>query len=159
MSKKTEEVSLRKMRWLIFLLGLTKIPLIGFVRPKLLRLNDDEVELKIKLRRRSRNHLNSMYFGALAVGADVAAGVHAFYYAAKMGRKVSFAFKGIQGEFIKRAESDVIFKTNQGKLVKEAIDKSYKNQERVNETITIAAVNSADEVVATFDMVISVRVN
>ena len=159
MSKLIKEVSIRKMRWLIFLLGLTKIPLIGFVRPKLLLLTDDEVALKIKLRRRSRNHLNSMYFGALAIGADVAAGVHAFYFAEKMGKKVSFAFKGINGEFIKRAESDVIFRTDQGQLVKEAMDKSLANNERVNETITISAVNSDNEVVATFDMIISVRVN
>ena len=88
MSKPSKEVSLKKMKWMLFLLGLTKIPIIGYVKPKLIELNDEKAGVKIKLRRRSKNHLNSMYFGALAVGADVAAGLHAFYFAGKMGRKV-----------------------------------------------------------------------
>lgn len=158
MSKERKEVSIKKMRWLIFLLGRVKIPMIGFVRPRLLSLNDDEVEVKIKLRRRTRNHLKSMYFGALAVGADVTAGIHAFYFAEKMGWKVSFAFKGINGEFLKRAESDVTFKTSEGILVKEAMTRSYADQERVNQPIKIFALNSANEVVATFEMIISVKV-
>ena len=94
------------------MLGLVKIPIIGFVKPKLIELNDEKARVKIRLRRRTKNHLNSMYFGALAVGADVAAGLHAFYFAGKMGKKVSFAFKGMSVEFLMRAESSVVFSSN-----------------------------------------------
>ena len=64
-------------------MGKLKIPVIGYVAPKLLELDDNTVKVKIRLRRRTKNHLNSMYFGVLAVGADLAAGAHAFYYAKK----------------------------------------------------------------------------
>ncbi len=158
MSKENKEISLRKMQWLLFLLSRFKIPMIGYVRPKLLLLNDTDVELKIKLRRRSRNHLNSMYFGALAIGADVAAGIHTFYFAEKMNKKVSFAFKGIKGDFLKRAESDVTFKCNQGQLIREAIEKSAHEQVRVNENILVEAFDDVNEIVATFEMLVSVRV-
>ena len=77
------EVSINKMRWLLFLLGFVKIPMIRYTKPKLLMINDDDVRVKIKLRRRTKNHLNSMYFGALSVGADIAGGIQVFYFSKK----------------------------------------------------------------------------
>ena len=65
-------VSLNKIRWMLRLLGWIKIPLIGYVRPRLVNLDDNVAVVKIKLRRRTRNHLHSMYFGALAIGAPPA---------------------------------------------------------------------------------------
>lgn len=153
----TKESSISKMRWMIFLLGLVKIPLIGYLKPKLISLDDQNIEVKIRLRRRSKNHLNSMYFGALAVGADVSAGVHAFYYAEKMGKKVSFAFKSMQVDFLKRAESDVIFRCEDGLIVRQAIEDSISQGVRINQQIKVNALNSEQEVVAAFVMEISVR--
>lgn len=152
-----KQISISKMRWMIFLLGLVKIPLIGYLKPKLLSLDDQNIEVKIRLRRRSKNHLNSMYFGALAVGADVSAGVHAFYYAEKMGKKVSFAFKSMQVDFLKRAESDVIFRCEDGLIVRQAIEDSISQGVRINQQIKVNALNSEKEVVAAFVMEISVR--
>ena len=143
---------------MLFLLGFAKIPIIGFVKPKLISLNDEEASVKIRLRRRSKNHLNSMYFGALAVGADVAAGLHAFYFAEKMGKKVSFAFKSMNAEFLMRAESDIIFISEDGAKVGEAMNRSLELGERINEPISVLAKNAKNETVATFEMVVSVRV-
>ena len=75
-----------------------------------------------------------------------------------IGREISFAFKGMNAEFIKRAESDIIFESNQGLLVKTAIDKSIAEKSRVNETIEVLAKNDQNEVVAKFEMIVSVRV-
>jgi acyl-coenzyme A thioesterase PaaI-like protein len=158
MENKGKELSIQKMRWFLFLLGITKIPMIAYLRPKLLLVNDDDAVVKIKLRRRSKNHLKSMYFGALAVGADIAGGLHAFYFAEKMGQKVSFAFKSMKADFLKRAESDIIFKSTEGRLVEKAMHKSYTDGERVNQAIKIEAINSDKEVVATFELIVSVRV-
>ncbi|MDC0644541.1 DUF4442 domain-containing protein [Crocinitomicaceae bacterium] len=147
------------MRWLMFLLGRVKIPLIGYTNPKLIAIDSQNVRVKIKLRRRTKNHLNSMYFGALAVGADIAGGIQVFYFSKVIGRDISFAFKGMNAEFIKRAESDIIFESNQGGLVKAAIDKSISEKSRVNETIEVLAKNDQQEIVAKFDMIVSVRVS
>ena len=148
---------IKKMRWQIFLLGKFKIPMIGFTRPKLITLNDDDVTIKVKLRRRTKNHLNSMYFGALAVGADVAGGIHAFYFAKKHNQKVSFAFKGMSSEFIMRAESDCLFICNDGKKVEKAILKSKETGDRINETTSVNVFNMANELVAKFEMIVSVK--
>lgn len=158
MEMPTKIISIRKMRWMLFLLGFLKIPLVGFVKPKLISIDENTVRVKIKLRRRTKNHLNSMYFGALAVGADIAGGIHVFYFAELSNLKVSFAFKGMKADFIKRAESDVVFESNQGELVQKAINLSEETGERVNETINVIARDKNQEIVATFEMIVSVKV-
>lgn len=158
MTEAKPQMSMRKMQWMIFLLGLFKIPLIGFIRPRLIELTDEKVAIKIIFRRRTKNHLSSMYFGALAVGADVAGGIHAFYFAEKMNKKVSFSFKSMHAEFLKRAETDVIFECNEGAKIESIIAESFEKQIRINQLVRVEAKNLSNEIVATFDMEISVKV-
>ncbi len=153
------DVSIKKMRWLLFLLGFVKIPMIRFTNPKLLAIDDNSVRVKIKLRRRTKNHLNSMYFGALSVGADIAGGIQVFYFSKKMDRKVSFAFKGMNAQFLKRAESHIVFESNEGQKIQKAMEKSLKEGSRINDSIMVEAKNDQGEVVATFEMIVSVRVS
>ena len=158
MNKKSPNISIKKMKWKLFLLGIFKIPMIGFVRPKLLMLDEQKVKVKIKLSRKTKNHLNSMYFGALAVGADVAAGIHAFYFSEIMGYKISFAFKGMHADFLKRAESDVVFEITEGLKIKKAVEESKNKKERVNTEVEVLARNEENEIVAKFNMIVSVKV-
>ena len=150
--------SIKKIRWKLFLLGLVKIPMIHFVRPRLVAIDANRVEVKVRLRRRTKNHLNSMYFGALAVGADVAAGIHVFYFAEATGDKVSFAFKSMNAQFLMRAETDVTFVCEEGQLIKKAIEQSKQSQERINQIVSINAYNSQNEVVAVIQMEASIKV-
>lgn len=146
------------MQSLLWKMGTFKIPMIAFVRPKLVQLDDKTSRVNVKLRRRTRNHLKSMYFGSLAVGADVAAGLHAFYFAGLSGARISFAFKSVKAEFLKRPMSDVQFISNEGQKVKEAFDEAMETKERVNRWIHVDVKNKDDEIVATFEMEISVKV-
>ena len=158
MSNQIRKTSIRTMQWKLFLLGFFKIPIIGFSRPKLISIDDENVVVKIKLNRRTKNHLNSMYFGALAVGADIAGGIHVFYFSEILDKKISFSFKGMNAEFVKRAESDVYFSSNEGQIIKEAINESIQTGERINKTIMVTAKNESDEIVANFEMISSLKV-
>lgn len=151
-------LSIGKMQWMLFLLGTIKIPMIGFLKPRLVELTDENVSVRIKCRRKSKNHLNSMYFGALTVGADVAAGIHAFYFAKKHNVNVSFAFKSMHAEFLKRAETDVFFECNEGLMIEQIVLESYLSKLRVNRHVNVKALNTFGDVVATFIMEISVKV-
>ena len=153
------DVSIKKMRWLLFLLGFMKIPMIRYTKPKLLAIDDNTVRVKIKLRRRTKNHLSSMYFGALSAGADIAGGIQVFYFSKKMDRKVSFAFKGMNAQFLKRAESDIVFESNEGQKIQKAMEKSLIEGSRINDSIMVEAKNDSGEIVATFEMIVSVRVS
>ena len=52
------------------LFGLLKIPLIWYVKPSVVSIGEEKIVVKVPLRRRNKNHLKSMYFGTLCVGAD-----------------------------------------------------------------------------------------
>lgn len=140
------------------LMGIFKIPMIGYVKPRLIQMTDHDVVVRIKLRRRTRNHLKSMYFGALAVGADVTAGLHAFYFCDELNVRPSFAFKGMKAEFIKRAETDVEFSCTEGQIIREQVLKAIQTNERQNHWVKVTAKNLNGEIVALFEMEISVKI-
>jgi hypothetical protein len=152
---------LTRYKLFLWIFSRFKVPMIGYLAPKLVVINDHEVIIKILLKRRSKNHLHSMYFGALAVGADVAGGLHGFYHANKANVKVSLAFKSLEAQFLKRPESDVFFICTMGQKVKEMITTAIHNNERVNQVLNISAFTNYPhnpEEVAKFKIELSLRV-
>ena len=51
------------------LFALSKIPLLGWVYPTVIESTPQKLVIRIKLNRRTKNHLRTMYFGALCMGA------------------------------------------------------------------------------------------
>ena len=146
-----------KIRRFVFLMGIFKIPMMGYVRPRIISIDDAHVKLKIKLRRRTKNHLKSIYLGVFGIGADIAAGVHAFYFAQRDGNRISFAFKTMQVDFLKRAETDIIFEMKDGELIKAAYERSKNEKTRVNQEVIVRAFDDNGEEVATICMTSSVK--
>ncbi len=142
------------------LFGLLKIPLIGFVRPRVERLDAETVTIAIPLSRRTQNHWKSMYFGALAIGADLAAGSHAMFAVDKekslSGTKVGFVFKDVKGEFLRRPNHTVHFHSRSGKDVEAAVQKAVATGERVNIPVPVEC-EAGGEVVATFTLTLSLK--
>ncbi|HAT7073920.1 TPA: hypothetical protein JAN90_14375 [Legionella pneumophila] len=130
---------LTQFKFFLWFFSHFKVALIGYLKPKLIQLTDNEIVVRVPLTRRSRNHLHSMYFGALAVGADIAGGLHGFYHAKQAKCKVSLAFKSFQAQFLRRPESDVYFICTEGEVVKKMIEESKKSSERINKPIHIKA--------------------
>lgn len=149
---------LKRWQRMLRLLGWFKIPMLAYVNPRLHLLDDEKSIVVIRLRRRTRNHLKSMYFGALAIGADVAAGIHVYYFYEKEGVKPSFAFRSMQAEFLRRATSSVMFSTNEGAIVEETVKRAIATGERQHAPIRVTATDENGEVVATFKMEISVKI-
>lgn len=126
-------------------LGWTRIPLLASVRPTVVEMNDDRCVIRIPLRRWTRNHLGSMYFGALAIGADIAGGLLAVEQIRKSRAKVSLAFKSFHADFLKRPESDVFFICEEGAKVRDLVERTLACDERLGELVKIqAAVLLAD---------------
>lgn len=142
------------------LFGLLKIPLIGYVRPRVERLDAEEVTIRVPLGRRTKNHWGSMYFGALAIGADLAAGTHAMFAVdeerRRSGTKVGFVFKDAQGEFLKRPDHDVRFHSRHGREVTAAVEQAVRTGERVNVPVPVEC-EAGGEVVAHFTLTLSLK--
>ena len=125
--------------WKLRLFGLTRIPLIFFCRPQVIKISSSSLEVKIKLNRRTRNHLNSMYFGVLSVGADITGGFLAMEYIRASKSKISLIFKDFQADFLKRAEGDVHFTCSEGIAIRALIQKTEETGERESMPVYITA--------------------
>lgn len=139
--------------------GLTKVPLIFFVSPSVVRLDDQQCIVKIPLNRRTKNHLNSMYFGVLATGADLAGGLVAMKEIADSKKQVALSFKDFHAEFLKRAEGDVHFVCTQIPEIKNFVAQVIASGERMNFPVYIeASVPSIEAApVAKFTLTLSLK--
>lgn len=142
------------------LFGLVKVPLIFFVSPRVVRLDDQECVVKIPLNKRTKNHLNSMYFGVLATGADVAGGLAAMNEITASKKPVALSFKDFHAEFLKRAEGDVHFICTQVPEIKKFVAEVISSGERMNLPVEIKAyvpsINPTEEV-ARFVLTLSLK--
>ncbi len=136
--------------------AVANVPMISYVRPKVVRMSQQEVAVKIPLTRRTRNHLKSMYFGALNVGADLAGGFMALRHAQASGKKISFVFKDSQAQYLRRAEDDVVFTCEAGDAIRALVDRAIRTGERHELPVAIIATCN-DEVVARFTLTLSLR--
>lgn len=144
------------------LVGLFKIRMLGFVGARLVEYSEGKTVVRIPLNRNTRNHLGSVYFGALAVGADVTGAWIAFDYLDRTKKRVSIVFKDLNAEFLKRADGDVHFTCLDGPSVLKAFNETIADGERKNvELLVVATVPSKyqDEPVAKFKMTLSMRYN
>ena len=141
-------------------LTLRKVPLIAFTGPRYVELSTTKAVIKIPLGYRTRNHLGSMYFGALAVGADLVVGGLAWNLIKQRGAPINLIFKDFNAEYLKRAEDDVFFICDEGARINALISRAVATQERVNETIPAYAVvptKFGNEAVARFQLTLSLK--
>jgi len=148
-----------KLTWMIRLFGFSKVPMIYYCKPSVIYNDKEKLEIKIPLNRRTKNHLNSMYFGALSIGADITGGFLALPAIQKSGKKINLVFKDFNAQFLKRAESDVHFICNDGIAVDNLVANAIKTQERQNYTLKIIAKTPkiSEDIVAKFDLTLSIK--
>jgi acyl-coenzyme A thioesterase PaaI-like protein len=140
-------------------LGITKIPLIFFVSPTVVELTDQRAEVRIPLNRRTRNHLGSMYFGTLAVGADLTGGLMAWQFIERDFPKLVLVFKDFHADFLKRPEGDVHFSCEQGSEIHAMMARADESGERENFPFEVLATvpSQGPEPVARFTLTLSVK--
>jgi hypothetical protein len=145
--------------WKLWQFGFRRIPLIFFCRPRVIKITATSLEVKIKLNRRTRNHLHTMYFGVLSVGADITGGFLAMGYCRASRSKISLIFKDFHADFLKRAEGDVHFFCNEGLKIQELVQKAEETGERQNMPVHITArvPSISPDSVAKFILTLSIK--
>ncbi|NJL25426.1 MAG: DUF4442 domain-containing protein [Calothrix sp. SM1_5_4] len=123
-----------KLTALINAYSALQIPLLGFITPKVVDLTDSRSEVRVRLDRRTRNHLGVMYFGALSMGAELSIALKAIQTISKSGKKIDFLFKDFSAEFLKRADGHVHFVCEQAGEVQDLIEHAASTDERLNGT-------------------------
>ena len=150
----------RKATFFIRAFGFLKVPLIFYCKPKVLSISEEKVEVKISLNRKTKNHVNSMYFGVLAVGADVTGAMIAMDIIKKSNYKINLLFKDFHADFLKRAEGDVHFICKDGKKIKDLVNEVATKQKRCNTTVDVDAfvpTKFKNDPVAKFKLTLSLK--
>lgn len=134
--------------------------MIGYCRPRVINVSDTEVVLSIPLNRRTRNHVGSMYIGAMTVGVDFVTGLTAMTSIKKSKKNIVLIFKDLKSSFIKRAEGETFFTCNHTKEIEAAVKKVVDSKQRVNIEVPIIATvpeKFGDEPVAEFIITLSMK--
>jgi hypothetical protein len=141
--------------------SLRNVFLLWFIKPSIVDINDQRCVVRVPLNWRTRRHdIRAMYLGTLCMGADIAGGLIAFNLVKRSKARVSFVFKDITGEFMKRAEGDVHFTCNDGAMINDLVSRALKSGEREEATVAIVATvpkKLGDEPVARFGLTLSVK--
>nr|BFD67048.1 DUF4442 domain-containing protein [Bdellovibrio sp. HAGR004] len=149
-----------KFTLFVHLYGLMKIPLVLFVSPRVVEAGDKRFVLKIPLGYRTKNHLNSMYFGALGIGAELSIAAAAVAAIAESKMKIDFVFKDFTAQYLKRAAGDVHFICDEVEVVKSLIEEAKTNPERIERKMkgyaVVPSVNPSEPVM-TYELTLSVR--
>lgn len=151
-----KDISISSMRWKLFQFGLVKIPMIGYCKPKITSIDHEEITIHIRLRRRTRNHVGSMYLGVMTIGADLASGFLAYSILESRGLSAAPVFSEMKATYVKRATSHVDFVCSNGEEISNMIDEAQKTKERVTKNVHVTAFCGAD-VVAHFEMGLSLK--
>ena len=141
--------------------ALRNVFLLYFVKPSILAVNDERCEIRIPLNWRTRRHdIGAMYLGTLCMGADVASGLIAFHLMRTRRLRVSFIFKDLRAEFLKRAEDDVHFACEDGPNIVALVERAMAGGGREETTVNVVArvpKKLGDEPVAKFELTLSLK--
>src|SRR5262245_34651110 len=146
--------------WKLRLWTLVRVPMAFFLSPAVVEATARRSVIRIPLTWRSKNHLGSMYFGALCVGADLAGGLLALRRIEESGRKISLIFKDVQGRFFKRAEGDAMFTCEEGETISELVHRVIASGEREERNLRVVVTvpeKLGDEPVAEFLLTLSLK--
>lgn len=149
-----------KITAFVNLYGLLKIPLVLFVSPRVVESTGTRFVLKVPLSYRTKNHLGSMYFGALGIGAELSIAAAAVLAINESKKKIDFVFKDFSASYIKRAAGDVHFICDEVADVYSLIEEAKTNPERLERKLkgyaVVPKVDPNDKVM-TFELTLSVR--
>jgi acyl-coenzyme A thioesterase PaaI-like protein len=149
-----------KATWSLRLFAITKIPMIAILRPSLLVADAESCVVRFPLSWLAKNHLGSLYFGALCIGADLAGGLIVMNLIRARRSKVAFLFKDFHADFHKRAEGATIFSCHDGEKLETLLDRAEASGEREEDTVAVVATvpdKMGAEPVATFRLTISMK--
>ena len=134
-----------------------KLPLISYCKPKIINLTYRKSVVVIPLFRRTKNHFNSMYFGALSIGADFTAGLLVMNLLKKNKSKARLLFKDFNANFIMRGNTDIVFTCKDYQIINQSILENMKTNNRVNFKLLVVAHSKDGSHIADFTLTTSIK--
>ena len=150
-----------KPTMMVRLWALRNVFLLWLISPKIVELTNDRCVVRVPLNWKTRRRdIHAMYLGTLCMGADVAAGLISFKLVMERKLNVSFIFKDLRAEFLKRADGDVTFTNVDGPVIQDLLRRTMETGERQEATVHVTATvpeKYGDEPVAKFELTLSLK--
>lgn len=139
--------------------GWLAIPLVGFANPRFEKFDQKDCVVSIPLWWATRNHVKSMYFGALAIGAELSIAAAAVFTIQDEKLPVDFIFKDFKCEFLKRGDGRVHFYSHEVAEARQLILAALETPERLERKFQGYAKvpTSSDDVVLKYELTMSVK--
>ena len=151
--------SRHKMTAIVNGISLFRIPLLAFCTPSVVEISQNRTVCKVRLDWRTGNHLGVMYFGALAMGAELSVALKAIQKIEESKKRIDFIFKDFSAQFKKRGDDHVLFICDEADKVAELIEKAALSEDRCEGTYKGRAVLAAkpEVVVMEYSLTLSVK--
>ena len=133
-----------------------KLPMAWLAGLRLTQLTPETATVTVRYKYLTQNPFRSIYFGCLAMAAELASGIQAMMHV-QAGRPVSMLVVGLQGDFTKKAVGLISFTCPDGPRIAQAIAESRATGEGRLVEATSTGLDEAGDVVATFRLTWSFR--
>lgn len=157
-------LSRSKRQLVLYLWCVRHIPMVMWLAPQIITLSSQRCVIKIRLGWRSRNHLRSMYFGALCVGADLAGALMAMRLSEGLcaeddhSTPVSVVFRDVKGSFVRRSEQHTLFICEDGDKILACAREAHLTSQRQDVEVEVKAYEQiSKQLVAHFKLVLSLK--
>ena len=130
------------------------IPTLWYWRVKILVVQTDKVIVELPFRRNNLNPFHSQYFAALMGAAELSTGILLFAF--KDEWNIKLIVKSIKADFVKKANSSVVFEMNEGKRITEAI-RQLSVGDSIELLISVNGVDTSQEVVCNIHVLWSIK--
>jgi hypothetical protein len=126
---------LNAMTWL-------KIPLLALCRPKIVERSTSRCVVRIRRNYWTQNHVGSMYFGALSMGAELSIAASVVFQIQYDKIPLNFLFTDFEAKFLKKGTGDVYFIFEEmeelQKLVQHCIETGEKSEHKFRGRATLS---------------------
>lgn len=138
--------------------SLARVPLLALCNPKLLSV-EPSTKILVPLNFLTKNHFRTMYFGALAMGAELSIATPILEAMFIKKKPISFIFKDFKCDFLKRADTSVVFEFTDIEESRRTIEEALISGDRVNKAFKGKAysVKKPENVFMTYEITLSLK--
>lgn len=115
---------------------------------RIVRLQKEECEVKIKYNYLTKNPFKSMYFACQAMAAELSTGMLCFE--AVKGHNVSLLVVGMEAQYTKKAVGKISFLCSEGSQIQATVQEALESGQGETIKVKSVGVDEAGEVVSEF---------
>lgn len=136
---------------------LVKLPSAYLCGIRVRAITANQCIVTVKHRWINQNPFNSMYFAVQAMAAELTTGALVMYHINDSKRKISMLVANNKGSFTKKARGKITFISNDGNLIKEAIQKAINTGEGQTFWMTSIGTDEAGDKVSKMEFQWSIK--